>query len=223
VELLSSSSISLFLIMSESTSSKGINNSSRDFDSIFHNIVDNSFHTRGGSLGSFIEIERFFVVVFEISTGNHSLKTDGLSNGSILVNIKFPRSRADIIPETAMFSSAGITINEERNNGLGSISGNMVDLEFSTVIRIIDEMFLGEFENGFVGLQGVNSTIRNVINMSKITKKFNFMSVKFGGHRSRFILEFKRVIIDLFRSLTGESNRGLIFSFLTLCFPRVLG
>jgi len=101
-----------------------------------------------------------------------------------------PNMRLDSFEERGYFALFNTCIKEEWNNSLRPISGYMVDLHFTIMFLLINEMFLREFKDNFISLvSGCFSIFCLMWEWSEISQNFNIISVEFGTHRGSLIVE----------------------------------
>lgn len=71
----------------------------------------------------------------------------------------------------------GYLVQEERDNCFASVSGSVVNLEFSGMFFFVNEMFLGEFEYNLVSFVNEFSIIISVSHFSEISGHDGLVSI----------------------------------------------
>lgn len=221
MELLGLSSISdRFKFIIKYSGFDGVQGRSRESNGGFHDISIDSFKTRRGSFGSFIEIEGFGVSSGQVTHRNEFHKVKRLCQGGIFNDIRGPSTDIKRLPEFSLFNAISAIVKEDRNNSGGSFSAQVVDLHFSEVFFISNEMFLGEFEFNSVGFEMHISKAGYMLEASEISLETNFVSIECSrGRGGGVVMEGNALIKDLFGGSLGKGNRGLVVSMFTFGGP----
>jgi len=220
MELLGLSSISgSFNFIIKDSGFDGVQSWSRESNGGFHDISIDSFKTRRGRFGSFIEIEGFGVSSCQVTQRIEFHKVNFLAQGGFFSDIRGPSIDIKRLPEFSLFSAISALVKEDRNNSRGSISAQVVDLHFSEVSFISNEMFLGEFEFNSVGFKMHISKAGYMLETSEISLETKFVSIEWSTDIGGIVMEGNTLVKDLFGGSFGKGNGGLVVSLSTFGRP----